>query len=287
MTGELLDRLSDRGLAVTEQMLDNDVHDGFLAGRPWNDWVLVRATRLYRLRRLGLRGDVLRLLLFLRGGYGWNDVKPVALKGLQKLNRATQVGIRETVRDPTPQSLAFTAAEAADRQRQRLLNRLGKPENDPMQVRETTMAFIWGLGLFGKPLPQGSLETFGPLVQLFHPEASALDVRDGIRMLEELLRFTGLTWRNYEELVEQCDESLAQEAAREFWSSLRMLRRKVHESIRMLREPYRSSNLLTLFGEWGSPRAVEFWTKAPERMTPAQMLGRYSLCTSSWSVFLK
>ena len=166
-TSELLDRLGNRGLAVTEQMLDNDVRNGFLPGRPWGDWVLVRATRLYRLRRLGLRGDVLRLLLFLHDGYGWNGVKPVVLKGLQKLNRATQVGIRETVRNPTPQSLAFNAAEAADRQRQHLLNRLGKPKSDPVQVRETTMGLhLGGQGLFGKPLPQGSLETFGPLIQL-------------------------------------------------------------------------------------------------------------------------
>jgi hypothetical protein len=66
---------------------------------------------------------------------------------------------------------------------------------------------------------------------------------------------------------------LAQEAAREVWSSVRMLRRKAHESIQVHGDPYRSSNPLTLFGEWGSPRAVEFWTKAPGRMTPAQMLG--------------
>jgi hypothetical protein len=272
-TDELCERLGRRGLVVTEQTLDNDVHDHYLPGRPWDDWLLARATRLYRLRGLGLRGDVLRLLLFLHDGHGWVDVKPVTLKGLQKYNRATQVGIRETVRNPTPESLAFTAGDAADRQRRHLLNRLGKPETDPMQVRETTMGFIWGQGLFGKPLPQGSLETLGPLVQLFHPEAGEDEVKSGIGALEEILKFTGLTWKNFEELVGQCDEALAREAAREFWSMIRKVRRKVHESIRLHGDPYSSSNPLTLFGEWDTPRAVEFWKRMPERMTPAQMLG--------------
>lgn len=81
---------------------------------------------------------------------------------MRKVIRMTQTGIRETVHNPTPQSLEFGAGDAADRQRQHLLKRLGKHETDPMQVRETTMGFIWGQGLFGKPLPQGSLETFGP-----------------------------------------------------------------------------------------------------------------------------
>ena len=272
-TGDLRERLAHRGLVVTEQMLDNDVHDNYLPKRPWDAWVLPRATRLYRLRRLGIRGQVLRLLLFLRDGYGWADVKPVTLKGLQKLNRATEVGIRETVRNPTPQSLAFSAAEAADAQRRHLLNRMGKPESDPMQVRETTMSFIWGLGLFGKPLPQGSLKTFEPLAHLFHPEASDDDVTTGINIFEEALKFAGLTWEDYETLVEQCDEACAKEAARDVWSTLLMLRRKVHESVRIHGDPLRSSNPLTLFGDWGSPQATEFWKSFPERITPAQMLG--------------
>lgn len=108
---------------------------------------------------------------------------------------------------------------------------------------------------------------------MFHPEASGDDVRTGIRVLEELLKFTGLTWKNCEELVEQCDEPSAQVAAREVWSSLRMLRRTVHEAMRTTDSQLRSANPLALFGDWGSPRAVEFWARAPERMTPAQMLG--------------
>jgi hypothetical protein len=273
-TDELRDRLDRRGLVVTEQMLANDVHDRYLPSRPWDDWVLVRATRLYRLRRLGLRGDVLRLLLFLHDGYGWHDVKPVTLKGLQKLNRATQLGIRETARDPTPKSLEFLAEDAANAQRRHLLRRLGKPETDRMQVRETTMSFIWGQGLFGAPLPQGSLRTFEPLLHLFHPEASDEEIRTGIGAVEEFLRITGLTWKDYEWLVEQCEEPWAQEAARDVWTTLRTLRAKVHESMRVHGSPYHSSNPLTLFGEWGSPRADDFWKNMPERITPAQMLGQ-------------
>jgi hypothetical protein len=235
-TDELIQRLSQRGLSATSTILDNDVHDGFLPGRPWEDWVLARATRLYRLRSFG-----------------------------------NQIGVRQTVRNPTPKSLEFSAAEAAERMRQNLLKRTGKPEDDPMQIRETTMAFIWGQGLFGESLPQGSLRTFAPIFHFFFPEATEDEVRAGVTFFEETLKFTGLTWKNFEELIEFADDDVATEALRGLWWTVRMLRHGVHDAARAERRPEQSTNPLTLFGHWA--QSGEFWKKLPERITPAQMLG--------------
>jgi hypothetical protein len=254
-------------------MLDNDVHDQYLPPRPWDPSILVRASRLYRLRRLGLRGDVLRQLLFLRDGWGWERVKPVVLKGLQKLTKANQVGIKEVVRNPTPSSLAFVAGEAADRQRRHLLTRLGKPEDSPLQVREATMGFIWGQGLFGAPLPQGSLRTFAPLFRGLYPELSEEDATLGVEFLEELFRFTGLTWKNYEELIEFADAAILVEAAERFWDTIRIFRARVHEGALAESRIAQSTNPLTFFGHWHE--TGDFWKKVPERITPAQVLGAY------------
>jgi hypothetical protein len=105
-TGEVLKRLQGLGLDVTPTQLDNDTRDVFLPERShegvregrgrsgqWEPWMVRRAEMLYRLRKIkdpdgvpALSGDVLRIVLYLRDGWGWSKrVKDTALRGYDKL----------------------------------------------------------------------------------------------------------------------------------------------------------------------------------------------------------
>lgn len=154
-TLEMLERLDRYGLGVTANMLGQDVKAGYLPkltpdprgpgrgiGRSWEPWTLERAVYLYRLRRRGASGSVLRLLLFFRDGWGWESVKPVCLEGFRKLVEAEQIPLNRTTRVLNPRSVNSVLEDAAEKADFK---------------HEEVPRFSWGMGLFGKPLPGASL----------------------------------------------------------------------------------------------------------------------------------
>src|SRR5262249_47481845 len=111
-TDKLLELLDKLGLNVTGEMLRQDTHDHYLPsptrrGRQkgdWPDWAVSRAVRLYRLRKLGLRGQVLKVFLFYRDkngdGWGWNEIRPICAKALRMLIKLNKRHINKYLRYP-------------------------------------------------------------------------------------------------------------------------------------------------------------------------------------------
>jgi len=88
-TDELVRRLQASGLPATAEKLRVDVHRGLLSplmpssetpgrGTParWSPMSVCRARRIARLRKRGVNGHVLPLLLFLEDGWGWDAILP-------------------------------------------------------------------------------------------------------------------------------------------------------------------------------------------------------------------
>ena len=109
------------------------------------------------------------------------------------------------------------------------------------------------------------------LIEAWIIEISDEDAKRGVELLEEVLKFAGLTWKNYEELIDFADAAIIKSAVSQFWSTLRTLRARVHESALAHEPAGQVTNPLTLFGNWD--KSEDFWQKMPERITPAQMLG--------------
>src|SRR5207249_3401949 len=98
-------------------MLKLDVRDGYVQasqyksrGRGgklglWESSAVLRAERLYRIRRLGPRGDLLRVLLFLRDGWGWERVREVCHEGLVKAVHAQASPVVRHLRGATPDGI--------------------------------------------------------------------------------------------------------------------------------------------------------------------------------------
>lgn len=264
-TDELLGRLGRRGLRVTRTMLAQDVRAGHLPpltkaprgprqgiGRLWEPWAVRRALYLYRLRKRGTQGDLLRVLLFLHDGRGWDAVKPICLLGLTKLVRIQGRAVTGRLRHPTPTNLDFLAEEFA------------AGEFASSEVAR----FVWGLGFFGQPLPGGSL------LPLFEALRSVLGVGyagDEIEAGERMLARLGLSWEGALALVEAADAAQAAAARRQFLASVRHWRGVYQAYLQQHGHRGQSTNPLTLCGRPGGDLQAAF-RSLPGRPTPAQLL---------------
>ncbi len=113
-TDNLLRMLGKISLRVTPNQLWQDVKKGYLPPSEkwgqglgsgvigvWDDLSVRRAVYLYRLRKRGLSGPLLRMLLFLNDGWGWKHVRPICLTGIKKIVRIEQSPINRLYRNPT------------------------------------------------------------------------------------------------------------------------------------------------------------------------------------------
>lgn len=265
-TDDVLGRLERRGLRVTRSMLAQDVRADYLpaptlaprgprqgVGRHWPQWAVWRAVYLYRLRKRGVQGDLLRMLLYLRDGWGWEQVQPLCLTGLEKALRAQGRGITSRVRRPapTPTNLDFLA------------DKLAADES----TSPTLARFIWGMGLFGQPLPDGSLL---PFFEAFRTEFGVGSAEHG-RVVEQHLAHSGLTWARVLDLVRAADATQADAARRWFLASMRSFRGVYHGYLQLHGHRGQSANPLTLCG---LPRVSvqETFRSLPGRPTAAQLL---------------
>lgn len=217
-TDELLGALHRRGLAVTSNMLGQDVKAGYLPpllkeprgpsrgiGRLWTPLAAERAIYLYRLRRRGAKGPVLRLLLFLRDGWDWEGIKPVCQEGLAKCIAIERSPLARKLRERTPEAVDFVISDVTE----------------GVFVHGEIPRFSWGIGLFGRPLPGGSLQAlFGAIAQVYGSQVPP----EMVRTVELLIGKANLTWDRGLRILAEADALLAEIARQEFKAQLVRMR---------------------------------------------------------------
>ncbi len=267
-TEELLGRLERRGLGVTRNMLGQDVKAGYLPelvmdprgpsggiGRWWEPWAAERAVYLYRLRRRGGSGDLLRVLLFLRDGRGWEDVKPICLTGLGKLIGAQGRRVTGRLRSPSPRALHHLVEDFAEGE----------------FASEQVARFVWGIGFFGLPLPGGSLR---PLLDTFRTVYELEAAPEVDHAAEQLVARVGRSWPDVLAMVEASDETEADAARHQLLSFFQWFRGRQHAYLVRHGQRGWSANPVTLFG-CPPDRLHALCRSLPGRPTPAQLLASW------------
>ncbi|MBV9063950.1 MAG: hypothetical protein JOY77_13640 [Alphaproteobacteria bacterium] len=245
-------------------MLVEDVRAGYLPhpqqdprgwkkgiGRLWEPWAWRRAAYLYRLRQRGATGPLLHVLLFLRDGWGWQRVRPLCLAGCRKIVGGEVSRIRRRLRRITPQGIVTIVEEI---------------EAEP--VMQEAALFTWGLGLFGKPLPGGTLKPFlSAVAATFGVQFAPGDVDEA----EGILSRSGGQWKQMFELIQQANANDADNARCLLVRQLREWRGIVWTHARRNSHPMCSTNLLTAFGS--SKRELAASMRASTgRITSAQLV---------------
>lgn len=266
-TDHLLARLHARGLKVTRNMLGQDVKSGYLPplikdprgrrgiGRFWPPFAVERAIYLYRLRRRGVTGNLLRVLLFLRDGWGWAQVRPICEQGVRKVLAAQASPVRRHLRTVTPASLDFIIEDAAE---------------SVLQSDELAR-FIWGMNFFGQPLPGGSLQPFFSAFRSIYGQDLSPDVESEA---ERRIRASGLNNAQLFTIIQSADAAQVERARYSFHLFLRWLRQRQHAVLLASGEHGGSSNPLTLFGR-SRGELQEMGRSLPGRPTPAQLLASF------------
>lgn len=272
-TDKLLKKLTDIGLTVSQNMLAQDVKKGYLpspeksgrgprqgVGGLWNELAVRRAVYLYRLRSRKVTGDLLRVILFLKDGWGWSEVKQICLAGLQKMILVQSSPVRKHLRKPTPSNVEFCFDEIAE-------------ETD---TNPKTEAFILGMGLFGKPIAGGSLQhLFSTFQPFFIPDGNSKG-KDFFKTLttltEQFIVELGFTWEDLVKLVKTADDAVANKARLHLHQQRREFRQMLRKHNTLNGIHNGSTNFLTFCGQSEKSLKAVFRT-IPQRITVAQLLG--------------
>jgi hypothetical protein len=271
-TDKLLKKLEKIGLTVSRNMLAQDVKKGYLpapkrlgkgAGKGVSglrdDRAVRQAVHLYRLRSRGVTGELLRVFLFLRDGWGWEEVKQICIDGLRKLILIQSSPVRKHLRKPEPRNVEFCLADIVE-------------ETD---INPTTARFVYGVGLFGKPLAGGSLQhLFSTFHKVFASSSNDSDKRFlelMVSCVEHVTVGLGLSWQEMEKLVETADNTKANKA--------RIILRQQFVELRRIQRVYNvqkditgvSTNIRTFFGK-SEKELARLFRKLPQRVTTAQFL---------------
>lgn len=284
-TGEVVARLQRLGLPASVGSIARDTRDHYLppretehAGRQgnsglWEPWKERRAERLYRLRALDRRtnrgpsGDVLRLLLLIHDGWGFEYVKQTCVEGYRRLARGATRGVDNRVRKGqlTLDNVPFYAEDIATDQY--------RPK-EPSKEQVQRVAFTLNTMLFGVDTGSGmgTLDDFmDELVQNdWGPEELAQ-----WRLMGPLLRtILDPSVANVLRCAENAKPDTVARAAKEFRSDIYFIRRMFHAKFGRARDGgLLSSNPLTMLGGAAYIRLGDIVRNAPVRITPAQVLG--------------
>lgn len=258
-TAKLLSALRFTGLKVSANMLSQDVKDSFLPpaesetrgkGRIWNEWEVRRVLYLYRLRKRGIDAAVIRMLLFLKDGWGWESVKPLCIVGIKKVVDFQTSPVRRHYRKP-------------DREDVRDLLLRDAPSRPKLAL------FSYGLGYFGEVLKGGTLQEF--FGQIKSSAGISDDSDDLFTVAEQILGESGFTYeRAIEIITKSCEEDfrLAVPGFQHFMHSMRGF---VFQHWKINHEPNQSTNLLTLCN--ANKRELRtLFRKDLRKITPGQLL---------------
>lgn len=299
-SGAVLARLRGLRLDVSAKQLDNDTRDGFLPPREsrtrggvpgrsgeWEPWMFRRAEMLYRLRKIktddgkpAISGDVLRLVLFLRDGWGWRG----------RLMRACLRGLDKSVAGELTPVAKYTKRY-----------RDNEDIASALEQHEVTLApgdqYAIGMSLNGEPLdgtmrplynvckqmgllhglPQFAMAIAGFLGFEPSEESEAFGGELIMRMLLGFGLGAGATRGlapAFRSIIENLTDDAAREALPSFRQVVRDLRRYIHQCAKEGGQRGFASNPITMFGQ--RQRAVERLLKeAPRRITAAQALALF------------
>jgi hypothetical protein len=187
-TRQLATMLTEFG--IEEERLKNDVRRRFLPpprivaaadGRPrvgyWSPAAVRRARLLCELRQRGAKGEMLRLLLFLEDGWGWENVRNTCIEGVRRGTAASLTGLARYAPRGAPDD--FAVDEIIAHQHASLVSTVGevpgmRPTSEPMT------RFYLGLLRDGVPLKGGTANSLiAPMNRLFFPEASDEEIATG------------------------------------------------------------------------------------------------------------
>jgi hypothetical protein len=284
-TGEVVTRLERLNLPASIRAIARDTHEHYLPSRDthhagrggnsglWEPWMERRAERLYRLRALdrrtkrGPNGDVLRLLLFLHDGWGFEFVKEACVEGYRRLVRLSTRGVDNRVRNGqlTLENVPFNAEDvAADQYR----------PSEPTREQIQRIEFTLNMTLFGIDTGSGmgTLDSIvGDILQDdVKPDEFAL-AKNAAPFLHSMM---DLSEANVLRCADNAEPETLKRAALEFRDTIYFSRRMFHTKFGSARDggpP--SSNPLSMFGMAARASMTVVFRKAPVRMTPAQVLG--------------
>lgn len=278
-TSKVLALLKKRGLSVSVNMIRQDIVDKYLPPPIWNrlspneegrweDWAYRRAVYLYRLRKRGVSGELLKVLLFYRDGWGWDNVQPICLAGVEKMVKLNAIPVKTHLRNPNPQSIAFVEPDI-----------LGDSslEKRGLLLKKRLARFVWGVGFFGRSLAGGTIMEFHNTIRpLFTSKGDSLEKNDafyiGMGLIAKaMIQDLGLSWEKITQLVKMADSQIANNARLSFRDHQRYLRDNFHAYFRNQSIKSQSTNLKTLFGSSKNDLASVL-RSLPQRITQAQLL---------------
>jgi hypothetical protein len=266
---------------VTQARLKNDVSRHFLPpprtvpsedGRSrvgyWNAVAVTRVKRLYRLRRRGVEGEVLRLLLFLADGWGWEHVRDTCRTGVDRATSMSLSGLGQYVRKRQPDG--FAIENIRKHQHEPLVRALGDVDG-LKETSEPMTRFYLGVLKDGVPLEGGSARSLmEPMLQSFVPEASPDDASFAAMMFDVIATLLDL---RAERLVQRVEAAGAHdvECGR---LGLRSVLRDLRRIARRAAGPDARGTSCNLLGVGGHARELgEHLAASPGRVTLAQVLG--------------
>lgn len=245
-TPALLEKLSFFG--VSEQDVKNEVTQGFLPTREgglWSPFAVRRAKRLYRLRHRGTHGKMLKILLFIGDGWGWEGIRDHCATGLERTLALSLNGVERYAK--TKGGLDFAVDDIAEHQHKALISKVGdRPDLQPTSS-ETTAYYI-GMLRDGAPLKDGSpSRIIRPIVKTAFPKISE-ELADLLVLLFDLLaRLIDIRASTLVARLREATASEIEHGRLSLRENLRFIRLLVRRMAGNHRNNH-SFNLLTFFG---------------------------------------
>jgi hypothetical protein len=275
-TDELVTRLQASGLSASPDGLRLDVHRGLISplmpstetpGRGvaarWSPMSVRRARRMARLRKRGVNGHVLPLLLFLADGWGWEHILPTLQRAVDKAWRLDRAYLNQPTRVRTPDDLLDNAHDVE--------MWIGRPNH---RTVVDLRSWLYSQGWYGETHGNGSPV---PYMTTMLPKSLGLDLP---AESQDAARVQGRAYVDRREAlhlpasgVAAWLETLTPEAVAQgrimFWYMVRMMRQQHHKAAMA-----GSSNPLTLGGE-SAAEIGAYLRGSTGRLTAAQMLGAF------------
>jgi hypothetical protein len=272
-TDQLVAQLKRLGLKASPESLLMDVHRGLLSplmpstetpGRgvsaQWSPMSVRRARRMARLRKRGVNGHVLPLLLFLEDGWGWEKILPDLQAAVEKSWMLDRAYLNKPTRVRTHQDLLDNAQETEAR--------VGHPDHAAIK---DLRAWLYGHSWYGEPLGDASPLAFmtDTLPTLLGEEVSVSNAAEMVSRAEDYIErreALHLPTNQVAGWLAILDAESVERGRTMFWMTLRVIRQHGRRS------GLPGNNPLTLGGVSPSQIAAYF-RSSTGRLTPAQVLG--------------